>query len=374
MKDNTKYTGTQNSDFSLNEHFEKKSRTLMNWSDFAFRAFQLLLYPFSVLYDLITIVRNKGYDFGIFNTYQPPIFTINVGNLTVGGTGKTPHVEYLIRLLSSKYKVAVLSRGYGRKTKGFILASTNSTAKSIGDEPMQYFLKFGGNVKIAVCEKRVYGAKKLLELFPDLQVLILDDAYQHRAIRPHFNILLTDFGRLFYKDWLLPMGRLRERRSGANRADWTVISKCPNDLTDEIKTQIKKEIIRFSTSEISFSRIKYGELTCYKGVTIRINSPIIGLSGIAQPQIFNDFLEKNYEVKFSKNFADHRNFTRNDIDEILRMNQTEIIVTTEKDFVKINRLLSNEEKSRFAYLPIEIDFWNDKSLDDIILRRINESI
>lgn len=356
------------------ETLDSSALSRKNWIHSFISLLKFLLFPFSVLYDLITRIRNQFYDWQIFKSYQPTVFTINVGNLTVGGTGKTPHVEYLVNLLASEYKIAILSRGYGRKTKGFILANADSTAESIGDEPMQYYLKFGENVKIAVCEKRVDGAKKLLELLPDLQVLILDDAYQHRAIRPHFNVLLTDFGRLFYKDWILPMGRLRESRAGANRADWVIVSKCPDGLDENSKIEIEGKIKEYSQKNTSFSMIKYGLPNTYKGDRIVLNSPIIGLSGIAQPKIFNDFLEKKYEVKFSKNFADHHRFTRKDIDEILRMNQKEIIVTTEKDFVKINRLLKDEEKSRFAYLPIEVDFWGEKSFDDIILRRINESI
>jgi tetraacyldisaccharide 4'-kinase len=184
-----------------------------------------LLTPFSWVYGWITLLRNSLYDTGFFGSQTPPQFTISVGNLTVGGTGKTPMVEYLSRLLLQKNKIAVLSRGYGRKTKGLLFADNASTASDIGDEPLQYFSKFRKNIVVAVCENRVKGAFAIHESHPECNLLLLDDAYQHRAIGRQINILLSDFNRPFYHDLPFPAGRLRETRSGAKRADLVVVTK-----------------------------------------------------------------------------------------------------------------------------------------------------
>ncbi len=212
-----------------------------------------LLFPFAILYDLITQIRNYFYDREYFKSVKPSIFTVSVGNITVGGTGKTPHIEYLIRHFLKKnenvenYKLATLSRGYGRKTKGFVLANNQTTASEIGDEPMQFYQKFvAGNklenkkVNITVCEKRVLGVEKILELFPATKTILLDDAFQHRAIKPHFSILLSDYNRPFYEDFLLPMGRIRENRKGAKRANVVLVSKSPLDLGEKEKANYSK--------------------------------------------------------------------------------------------------------------------------------------
>ncbi len=180
---------------------------------------KIILTPFSRVYGLITLLRNFLYNVNIFSSQKAPQFTISVGNITVGGTGKTPMVEYLTKILSLKNRIAILSRGYGRKTKGLIFADDNSNASDIGDEPLQYFSKFGKNIIVAVCENRVNGALAIHNKFPENNLLLLDDAFQHRAIQRDVNILLSDFNRPFYKDLPFPAGRLRETRSGAKRAD-----------------------------------------------------------------------------------------------------------------------------------------------------------
>ena len=191
---------------------------------------KFLLYPFSLLYGLITDFRNVLFDKGFKSQTGFDIPIINVGNLTVGGTGKSPQIEYLIRLLADTYQVASLSRGYGRKTKGYILADEHANAEQIGDEPMQFFQKFGSKISVVVSEKRVEGVQQLLQEKPTTELILLDDAYQHRYITPSFNILLMDYHRPFYEDLTFPAGRLRERRRGANRADCIVVSKCPENL------------------------------------------------------------------------------------------------------------------------------------------------
>ena len=195
-------------------------------------------------------MRNKFYDWGVFTSKKFDIPTISVGNLSVGGTGKTPHIEYLIRLLKQEFYIASLSRGYGRKTKGFILADTQSSASDIGDEPLQFKKKFSG-LRVAVDGKRVRGIKNLLNEFPSLQTILLDDAFQHRRVKAGFYILLTAYGDLFTDDWMLPTGNLRESRSGAARADMIIVTKCPNNLSElaqkEIRSKKNVEIDTFTS-------------------------------------------------------------------------------------------------------------------------------
>ena len=205
-------------------------------------ATQALLYPFTLLYGTITDFRNHLYNMGQRPSIQFDTNVINVGNLTVGGTGKTPHVEYLIRLLHSQYKVATLSRGYGRKTKGFILANDEATAESIGDEPLQFYKKFKNECVVSVGEERALAIPHILTEHPETQVVLLDDAYQHRAVTPSFNILLTDYNRLFYQDYPFPSGRLRERRKGAKRANAVIVTKCPDDLSSSAQQAIEQQI------------------------------------------------------------------------------------------------------------------------------------
>ena len=204
------------------------------------KVLRFILFPFAILYDLVTRIRNFFFNTGIFyqTSFKTPV--IVVGNLSVGGTGKTPQIEYLIRLLKNNFKTAVLSRGYKRETKGFVLLNENHVAIDVGDEPLQYFQKFG-NIDVAVCANRVKGITNLIKSnIPE--VILLDDAFQHRKVKGSFYILLTKFDDLFMDDFLLPMGRLRESREGAKRADIILVTKCPDDLTKESQKLIKKKV------------------------------------------------------------------------------------------------------------------------------------
>ena len=194
----------------------------------------ILLFPFTLLYGTIVFIRNKLFDLQVLKSKKfDNIFVINVGNLSVGGTGKTPHVEYLIHELKNNFNCGILSRGYKRKSKGFILASETHSSEDIGDEPKQYKSKFDG-VMVAVDEDRVHGIQKLTETKPDLDVVVLDDAYQHRSVKPHVNVLLTDFNRLYTNDLLMPAGRLREWSVGSKGADYIIVTKCPENLTENL--------------------------------------------------------------------------------------------------------------------------------------------
>ncbi|CAH0994205.1 Tetraacyldisaccharide 4'-kinase [Emticicia aquatica] len=345
---------------------------------FVFFTLKVILYPLMLLINIIIYSRNWLYDNGFFKSVRTNIFTINVGNLNLGGTGKTPHVEYLVRLLLDKQPVSILSRGYKRKTKGFILADENATAESIGDEPMQYFSKFNGKVNVVVCEDRVAGVNKIESLTNSNQVVILDDAFQHRKIAPHLNLLLCDYNRPFYEDFLVPIGRLRDVRTSAKRADAVIVTKCPNEISSQNYKQIKSGISKYILSEtpIFFSRILYKPIRGYseKSVFNPINSTSI-ITGIAKPEIFVDYiLSQNIEVKKVHNFADHYAFSRKDIDKIIVENTySDIItqmITTEKDMVKLKPLLSEKELNLFFYVPIEIEIEDKKVFDDFILGKL----
>lgn len=306
-------------------------------------ALRKLLFPFSVLYGLVTLIRNRCYDVGIFTSHKFDIPIISVGNLSVGGTGKTPHIEYLIRLLQSSKKVAVLSRGYKRKTKGFILAKKGITVADIGDEPFQYYSKFK-DIIVAVDEKRVNGIKQLLKLPNPPDVILLDDAYQHRSVKPGLSIVLTPFNELFIDDFVLPAGNLREFKIGYKRADFIIITKCPEELNDVQQQIIIQKIRPFKHQEVFFSQITYQNKL--QGFDNKIdvqdlnNFEVLLITGIANPAPLIEFLEKlNISITHLK-YPDHHNFTKNDLDKINKTysdltSEKKLILTTEKDYVRI---------------------------------------
>lgn len=333
---------------------------------------QYILFPLAILYYLITTLRNYCYEIGVFKVTQAPIFTICVGNLTVGGTGKTPHIEYLIRLLQSKFQIATLSRGYGRKTKGFLVADNHSTATTLGDEPMQFFVKYGNKIVVSVGEKRVIAIEKLLQLCPNLQVILLDDAYQHRGIKAHCNILLTDYNRPFYKDYLLPTGELRESRKGAKRADIVIVTKCLSTITPTEKNKIVENIKEYANENtpILFSYIRYLALQLLyennnsKQVTeFTKNQNVILVTGLANNKTLQEYITQQYNLLTTLTFADHQDYTKTVLQEIINtyqknISQNPILITTEKDMVKLqsDSLKNKLQGLPIYYLPIEIYF------------------
>ncbi len=350
-----------------------------------------LLFPFAVLYDLITQIRNYFYDKKWFDSVEPSVFTISVGNITVGGTGKTPHIEYLIRYFLEKnkdvenYKLATLSRGYGRKTKGFVLANNQTTASEIGDEPMQFYQKFAQNnqnVNVVVCEKRVLGVQKILELFPQTKTILLDDAFQHRAIKPHFSILLSDYNRPFYEDFLLPMGRIRENRKGAKRANVVLVSKSPLGLAEKDRQIIRNQINNYTSSPIFFTSFDYDKpISLLDNEVLKLendkNYSFGILTGIANYKPFQKYVETKFvdfgKVENHKHFPDHYNYTEKDI-EFLKESTT-IWFTTEKDAVKLTPLIESftkEEQSKISifYIPIKVVFLDnneEKQFQELIM-------
>ena len=324
-----------------------------------------ILFPLAFLYWLITFIRNWLYDKGIFKSSSFNIPIIAVGNLSVGGTGKTPQIEYLIRLLSEKYKVAVLSRGYKRTTEGFILADEKATASSIGDEPFQFYSKFP-NIQVAVDANRKNGIVNLLQLPKKPDVILLDDAFQHRKVKAGFYILLTAYDDLFCDDYILPFGNLREPSSGKKRADMIIVTKCPNDLSEIAQLKIREKLnvkqqVFFTT--IQYDDYVFGNDSQLLVSEIKSESKVL-VAGIAKPKLFFDFLKSEKDDTLV--FPDHHHFSKQDCEQILAKANGRKIITTEKDFVRLNGLLPKEQ---LFYLPIKSAFLNkniDKTIEDYV--------
>jgi tetraacyldisaccharide 4'-kinase len=326
-----------------------------------------LLFPFAILYGFITSLRNYLYDKGILKSYSFDIPVIAVGNLSVGGTGKTPQIEYLIRLLSPDYKVATLSRGYKRKSEGFILADANANADILGDEPFQYFKKFP-NIQVAVDADRKNGIEQLLNQTKKPEIILLDDAFQHRKVKAGFYILLTSYGDLFCDDFMLPTGNLRESRDGAKRANIIIVTKCPPGITGPEQQKIRKDI--GLDVPIFFSSIAYDDKVYNDTESLAVNEiksmPKVLLAGIAKPQPFFDYLQSGADEIIE--FSDHHGFSESDIASIKNKANDKIIITTEKDFV---RLKAKILKKQLYYLPIKSQLIADQdAFDQTILNYV----
>ncbi len=332
---------------------------------------RLLAFPLSCIYGCLVFLRNKLYDWGIQPSKKFDTPTISVGNLSVGGTGKTPHIEYLIRLLKSEFYIATLSRGYGRTTKGYVLSDTQSTATDIGDEPLQFKKKFR-EIRVAVDSKRVRGIKKLKEEFPSLQTILLDDAFQHRAVKPGLSIVLTDFSKLFTSDFMLPSGNLREFRTGIKRADIIIVSKCPEILLPIERKRLITEINPLPYQQIYFSFLKYGEFIPFNEDITNLfskeyyfdrNYSVVLLTGIANTASLEYYLKNKVKNIIPAKFSDHHSYTKNDLQSIQKIfnniaSSNKIILTTEKDAMRLkNPEFSNILKTLpLFYIPIEIEF------------------
>ena len=313
-----------------------------------------ILFPFAVLYGFITSIRNFLFDKGILKSHSFNVPIIAVGNLSVGGTGKTPQIEYLIRLLSPKYKIATLSRGYKRQSKGFVLADSTSNAEILGDEPFQFYTKFK-NIQVAVDADRKNGIEQLLYQQERPDVILLDDAFQHRKVKAGFYILLTSYGDLFCDDFMLPTGNLRESRSGAKRADIIVVTKCPANLSLDEQNEIKSKLQLDSSQELYFSYIDYDDSVYSEDKVLKVseieNVDKLLLAGIAKPEPFFGYLQdENVECL---TYPDHHHFSENELLEIKYKSKNKIIITTEKDFV---RLKGSIPKEQLFYLPIRSAF------------------
>lgn len=312
--------------------------------------FRKLLYPFSLLYGGITSVRNYLYDKDFLKsaTYDLPVITI--GNLNVGGTGKSPMTEYLLKLLRVNYKVATLSRGYKRESKGFQMVETHDAAWKAGDEPLQFKNKFP-DVLVAVDANRREGIEKLKEFKPE--VILLDDAFQHRRVEGGFQILLTAYGDLYANDLILPAGNLRESVAGAKRANVIVVTKCPSDLSEEKMSSITTVLRPTQRQEVFFSRIAYSEEIISEGQKIKpeeLDSSFTLVTGIANPKpLLEHLASKNLFPKHLQ-FPDHHHFSEKEIE---RLNEESYILTTEKDYMRLKDRLKSPN---LFYMPIETSF------------------
>ncbi|MBP7477192.1 MAG: tetraacyldisaccharide 4'-kinase [Chitinophagales bacterium] len=338
---------------------------------------KLFLYPFAGLYGIIIGIRNFLYDKKILHAQSFQIPLINVGNLAVGGTGKTPHIEYLIRLLHDKYHIATLSRGYKRKSKGFMLADANSTAKDIGDEPFLFHVKYP-HVTVAVGEERIFAIPEILHHRNHIDVILLDDAFQHRSVKPGLNILLTDYNKLFIHDYLLPIGSLRDSKSSYQRADIIIITKCPNHFN---KREMEQKIPLLPHQRILCSSLHYHTPYLLSNSDIRKSidhfKRIQLITGIASNESIIEYV-KNYTQDITVlKYADHYYFEESDLENWLSMYQKDpslIFLTTEKDATKLIAYLDKiKEMGLPIYiLPIEVVFdAEDKvKFDDYILKYV----
>ena len=329
------------------------------------------LLPLSWLYGFATGVRNRLFDWGILPSEEFDIPVISVGNLAVGGTGKTPHIEYLIELLQPKYRAAVLSRGYKRKSRGFVLADAQSTASDIGDEPYQIKRKFP-DIAVAVDANRRRGINRLKELLPDLGVILLDDAFQHRYVSPLISIVLTDYNRALHLDKLLPAGRLRESRHELSRADIVIVTKCPADMKPIEFNIISRWLHLFPYQHLYFTTLDYGTLQAVfpqPGTPREIDLSTLSkksggmlLTGIANPRPMQQYLARYLTPQEELRYPDHHNFTDNDLHQIANRlaslhGEENYIITTEKDAARLRSAALDEPVKRaLYYLPIRVRF------------------
>src|SRR5579863_827740 len=321
---------------------------------------RMLLLPFSLIYGLIIYIRNWLFDMNLLRASVFNLPIICIGNLAVGGTGKSPMVEFLIGKLQGSYRLAVLSRGYKRKTRGYALATKDSTALEIGDEPMQFFNKFPG-LTVAVGEERVVAIPQLLHDKPDTRLILLDDAFQHRWVKAGFNILLTDYNNLFTRDWFLPTGDLRDLRKSARRADIIVVTKCASDISLAEKTQLIREIKTRPYQQIFFTSISYGvpyQVITREPWTPNNEAEVLLVTGIANPGALKKHLEENFNGYDELAYNDHHIFTIDDLNYILKkFNQIEspgkILLTTEKDAVRLQKFSQELRELPFYVMPIQ---------------------
>lgn len=321
--------------------------------------FKWLLLPFSLIYLSITNIRNFFYDTGIFKSYSFKTTTICVGNLSVGGTGKSPMIEHFIKLYKEDYKIAVLSRGYKRQTSGFMEVFTDMKASQVGDEPLQFKRKFK-TINVFVDANRKNGIEHIEKYFPDTDLILLDDAYQHRRVKADINILLTTYANPFYSDYILPVGRLRESRQGKNRAEVIIVTKCPNILASNEIEHIKKRIAPNEKQKVLFSKIMYDKNIYNESESKDLDSfdDFFLVTGIANSKPLIDHLKEKHKTFEHLKFPDHHNFTEKEIDNLNSLDKP--ILTTEKDFTRLDRKIQN----KMFYIPIEVEL--DKKIKKVL--------
>jgi tetraacyldisaccharide 4'-kinase len=335
----------------------------MNFNSIFLKSFRVLLLPFALVYGLIIMLRNFLYNKKILKSAEFNFPLICVGNLAVGGTGKSPMVEHLVEILYPHFKIATLSRGYKRRTKGYALAKENTTALEIGDEPMQFHIKYP-EIAVAVGEERIVAIPQLLHDRPDTQAIILDDAFQHREIKAGLNIVLTQYGELYTKDFFLPTGDLRDQRHSATRADIIVVTKCPAQLDETERKDITEEIDPHPNQQIFFTTIQYGymyHITTHQLRELTQMDEVLLVCGIANPAPLKQYLSESVSTYYQLDYSDHHIFSIDDLKEIRkRFNaisaQQKIILTTEKDAVRLIKFSDQLQNIPLYVLPIKHRF------------------
>jgi len=336
---------------------------------------KILLYPLSWLYGLAVYLRNRAYDLNILKSKEFDVPVISIGNITVGGTGKTPHVEYLVNLLKEKYEVATLSRGYKRKTKGFHLVETDSTAINVGDEPLQIKNKYP-EITVSVCEKRVKGVEKLVDVKNEKKpdVVLLDDAFQHRRITPGVNILLIDYNRQIKEDKLLPVGRLRENVYQMRRANIIIFTKCPDEVTPIMRRILGNNVGLLPYQKLYFTKLEYDKLKPVfnaqeldKQYYNEKKYTILLVTGIASPKLMRKYLKQFSRRIEMMTFPDHHNYSAQDIQSINNRfdgidAENKIVITTEKDSMRFKDFseMPDELKNAMYYLPVKVNFLEEE--------------
>lgn len=345
------------------------------------RIAEMLLTPLSWIYGAATELRNKMFDWNLLRSYRFDVPVVCVGNISVGGTGKTPHVEYIVSRLSQDFKIGVVSRGYRRKTKGFVLATSHSTPDTIGDEAYQIYRKFGRRIRLAVCESRRKGIEGLLSLYDDIDLMLLDDGFQHRYVEPSISLLLMDYTHPFYEDTLLPLGTLRESRFAINRADYVIVTKCPS-MTPLAYSLMAGKLDLMSYQKLFFSKVAYDSLEPVFEEEARYTASLNALTskdavllvtGIARPRSLVKYVSSFPFRTRVCHFPDHHSFGKKDLARIQASfagmkGSRKIILTTEKDAVRMinNPYFPHQLKPFCFYLPIRVDMMEGGSHGEFI--------
>ena len=339
----------------------------------------LWLAPMAFLYGIATRFRNYLYNIGYSKSFNYEIMVIVVGNLSAGGTGKSPMTEYLIRLLHEKYSLVTLSRGYKRKTKGFLFADQHTMADEIGDEPYQMYLKYNKVARVAVGEERTIAIPNILLEHPETQVVIMDDGFQHRAVKPDLSVILTSFDSPFYDDHLLPWGRLREAKVGARRASAIIVTKCPSQISVQQIKAMTASIQAHSGQEVPvfFSKIVYSRIKSVAGKMNPNDDKFIAFAGLADPQPFFEHVADRFNMLDTVRFPDHYAYTEEDLSELIKLagKHQAALLTTEKDVVKLRhrKFVKILKDTPVYYISIEHKFINNGSVfDELVIDAIEE--
>ena len=332
--------------------------------------FKILLAPFSLLYGMGVGLRNQFYRWKLLKGVEFNLPVISVGNLSVGGAGKTPHIEYLIRLLKDYLDIATMSRGYKRKTKGYLVVKPSMTAEQVGDEPLQFKRKYP-DIKVSVSESRALGIPMLVSDYPELQAVLLDDAFQHRSVQPGINIMLTEYSHPFTRDFLLPSGRLREWRSAYQRADTIIVSKCPREIDPAAAEALRQEINPLSHQQLFFSyydyTIPYFIFDQRYRLKLEPDVDVLLICAIARTEYLTEYLHTQVNEVSVMEFEDHHFFTKYDVAQLKenfdRMeSKKKVILTTEKDAMRLelHKPYIQENKMPIFAVPVQVRFHFDQ--------------